>query len=170
VRNRFTKLSLAGLLILTAGQIPAQNAGTHTAEVQAIKENEARWSREFEMRDLEKIVAHYADDAIMMAPGLPAASGKDTILSALREMLADNAFLLRFHTSRVEIAESGDLASSQGSYTVTMTDPRTGKAVTSSGSYVTVYRKEAGGWKAVSDIASPGPAAAAQTSTDQGEK
>ena len=164
MRNRFTKLSLAGLLILAAGRIPAEDAGTHAARIQAIRDNETRWNREFEVRDLEKVVAHYSDDATMMAPGLPAASGKDAIRAVVEQMVADAALSLKFQTSRVEIAESGDMAWSQGSYTMTMTDPGTKKPVTSSGSYVTVYRKEAGGWMAVSDIASPGPGPGGQAS------
>jgi len=37
-----------------------------------------------------------------------------------------------------------------------MTDPATRKPVTSSGYYVTVYKKDGGAWRAISDIASPG--------------
>ena len=164
MKSRITKLSLAGLLILAAGRTPAQDAGTHAAEVRAIQDNEARWNREFEARDLEKVVEHYSGDATMMAPGLPAASGRDAIRAVVEQMVADSALSLKFRTARVEVAGSGDMGWSQGSYVMTMTDPRTGKPVTSSGSYVTVYRKEAGRWKAVSDIASPGPAPAAQAS------
>ncbi len=102
------------------------------------------------------MMAHYADDAVMMAPGFPASSGKDAIRSAMTQMFTDPAMSLKFKTARVEIAESGEMASSMGTYTFTMTDPDTRKAVTSGGNYVTVYRKQAGGWKAVFDIASPG--------------
>ncbi|MGA3024927.1 MAG: SgcJ/EcaC family oxidoreductase [Bryobacteraceae bacterium] len=164
MKNRFLKLHLAGLLIVAAGQIPAQDAGAHAAEVQAIRDNEARWNREFEARDLERIAAHYADDATLMAPGLPAASGKEAIRSVLQHMVDDAALSVRFQTQRVEVAGSGDMAWSQGSYTLTMTDPGTKRPVTSSGSVVTVYRKETGGWMAVSDIASPGPGPGAQAS------
>jgi uncharacterized protein (TIGR02246 family) len=153
--NRHVHLSLAGLLILAAAQVPAQDAGKHAAEVQAIKDNEARWTREFELRDLEKTMAHYADDAVMMAPGFSACNGKDAIRLAIKQMLADPAMSLKFRTARVEVVASGEMASSQGTYTLTMTDPDTKKAVSSGGNYVTVYRKVAGEWKAVFDIASP---------------
>lgn len=69
-------------------------------------------------------------------------------------MLADPALSLKFHATRVEIAKSGDMAFTQGSYSMTMTDPASKKSMTDKGSYVTIYKKQAdGSWKAVSDIA-----------------
>ena len=43
-----------------------------------------------------------------------------------------------------------------------MTDKATNKPVTSTGSYLTVFKKDDdGGWKAVEDFVTPGPAPAA---------
>jgi uncharacterized protein (TIGR02246 family) len=162
MKNRSVTLHVAALLILIAGQVPARDAGKHAADVQAIKDSEVRWSREFEAKDLERVAAHYADDAVMIAPGFPAFAGKDAIRSVLKAMFADPAMSLKFQTSRIEIGDSGDMASSWGSFTGTSTDSVTKKPVTSGGNYVTVYRKQAGEWKAVFDIASPGPAPAEQ--------
>jgi len=157
----FSKYHVAALL-LAAGCLLAQGGAIPTTAAEAVRENETRWNREFEQRDVERIAAHYSDDATMMAPGFPAVRGRDAIRTALQKMLTDSAFSLRFETSRVEVSKGGDVAWSEGSYTVTMTDPNTKKPVSSSGSYVTVYRLEAGGWRAVSDIASPGPEPTAQ--------
>ena len=159
--NRLARLYLAGLLILAAGQLPAQDSAGHRAQTQTVREIEASWNQDFQQRDLEAMVAHYADDATMIAPGYSAFRGRDAIRAGLEQMLTDAAFSLRFRTSRVEVSRAGDVAWTEGSYTVTMTDPNTKQPVTSSGSYVTVYRSEAGGWRAVSDIASPGPEPAA---------
>jgi len=163
MKNRTTKFHLAGLLLLGVGRMLAQNAASQSVEAQ-IRDNEVRWNREFEQRDLDRMVAHYADDATMIAPGFPAARGKEAIRAALQQMLTDGAFSLKFATTRVEVANGGDVAWTEGSYTVTGTDPAAKKPAASSGSYVTVYRMEAGGWKAVSDIASPGPEPAVQAS------
>lgn len=158
--SRNTKLTLAALLILVAGHAPAQSAGKHTAIEQAVRQSEARWSHEFETRDVEKIVAHYADDAVLVTPGYPAFNGKEAIRTALQQMLADPGMTLKFETKRVEVGPSADMASTVGTFVVTMTDPATKKPIASSGSYVTVYRKQSGEWKAVFDIASSGPDAA----------
>jgi ketosteroid isomerase-like protein len=52
------------------------------------------------------------------------------------------------------VAKSGDVAYTQGSYTMVMTDPQTKQVINDHGSYVTTYRKQPDGtWKAVADIA-----------------
>jgi ketosteroid isomerase-like protein len=62
---------------------------------------------------------------------------------------------LSFKASKVDVAKSGDLGYTQGTYKMTMTDPTTHKPVEDHGTYVTTYRKQAdGSWKAVTDIAS----------------
>ena len=170
MKKRFMRLQVGALLILIASQVPARDGGKHAADVQAIKDGEIRWTHEFEVRDLESVVAHYTGDAVLMAPGMPAFAGKDAIRSAVKAMFADPALALKFQTSRIEIGDSGDMASSVGRYTETFTDPATGKPVKSDGNYVTVYKKQAGEWKAVFDIASPGPAPAAQTSMPKEKK
>jgi ketosteroid isomerase-like protein len=88
--------------------------------------------------------------------------GKDAILKSLTGMVS--AMDLKFQASKVDVASSGDLGYTQGSYTLGLTDPKTKKVVNDHGSYVTTYRKQAdGSWKAVADIANsetPEPAPA----------
>lgn len=132
-----------------------QSPDTHDADVQAIKADETQWNLDYAARDLDKIVSHYTDDAVLMAPGTPASSGKAAIHDAMKQMVADPTLALKFQASKVDVAKSGDLGYTQGSYTLTLTDPQTKQLINDHGSYVTVYRKQADGtWKAVSDIAS----------------
>jgi uncharacterized protein (TIGR02246 family) len=131
-----------------------QTPDTHDADVKAIQDNEAQWNQEYAAKDNDKIVAHYADDAILMVPGTPSTSGKEAIRAALKEMVADPALSLQFHATKVEVAKSGDVAYTQGTYTMTLTDPKTKQVINDHGSYVTTYRKQPDGtWKAVADIA-----------------
>jgi hypothetical protein len=44
----------------------------------------------------------------------------------------------------VEASKPGDMACSQGSYTMHMADPLSQKVIADKGSYVTVYKKQAG--------------------------
>jgi len=141
------------LAVLLAGC--AREMDTREADVRSLKDNEAQWNQEFVSKDAEKLVAHYADDAILMAPGMPPSSGKDAIRKTIKEMVSDPALALRFQAARVEVARSGDVGYTQGSYTMMFTDPASKKIVTDHGSYVTTYRKQADGtWKAIADIAS----------------
>jgi len=127
---------------------------THVADLLAIQANESQWNQDYASKDAAKITAHYADDAVLMVPGGPAISGKDAIGKALTQMLADPAMSLRFQAAKTDVARSGDLAFTQGSYTLTVTDQQTKQVINDHGSYVTTYRKQADGtWKAIADIA-----------------
>ena len=149
---KYTQIVFAGLPMLwLAG---CATSGNSQADMQALKDNELHWNQDYAAKDFDKIAAHYASDAVLMAPGLPAAAGLDAVRKELKEMMADPALSLQFQASRVEIAKSGDVGYTQGSYQMTMTDPATKNVVHDHGSYVTTYRKEAdGSWKAVADIA-----------------
>jgi uncharacterized protein (TIGR02246 family) len=127
---------------------------THDADVKAIQDKEAQWNQDYAAKDNDKIVAHYADDAVLMVPGTPSSSGREAIRAALKEMVSDPALSLRFLANKVEVAKSGDVAYTQGIYTLNVTDPRTKQIIHDHGSYVTTYRKQPDGtWKAVADIA-----------------
>jgi uncharacterized protein (TIGR02246 family) len=131
-----------------------QPVDTHDADVQAIKDNETQWNQDFASKDSDKIAAHYADDAVLMVPGTASTTGKDAIRNSLKQMVADPALSLKFQASKVDVAKSGDVAYTQGSYTMTVTDPTTKQVIHDHGSYVTTYRKQPDGtWKAVADIA-----------------
>ena len=151
--KRFATLCAISAIALTMTACN-QTPDTHDADVKAIQDNEAQWNQEYAAKDNDKIVAHYADDAILMVPGTPSSSGKEAIRAALKEMVADPALSLQFHATKVEVAKSGDVAYTQGTYTMTLTDPKTKQVINDHGSYVTTYRKQPDGtWKAVADIA-----------------
>jgi uncharacterized protein (TIGR02246 family) len=154
------------LLLTGCSQTPAD---TREADTKALKDIEAQWNQDYAAKDVDKIAAHYADNAVLMAPGVAASSGKNAIQKTLTEMVSDPALSLKFAASKVEVAKAGDLAYTQGSYTMTMTDPATKRVINDHGSYVTTYAKQQdGSWKAVADIATsemppappPKPAAA----------
>jgi uncharacterized protein (TIGR02246 family) len=156
---------VAGIAMMMAACNQAPD--THDADVQAIKNLETTWNQDYAGKNADKIAAYYADDAVLMASGMASAAGKDAIHTLISQMVTDPALTLKFQSSKVDAAKSGDLAYSQGSYTMTMTDANTKKVMNDHGSYVTVYHKQAdGSWKVVSDIATseaPPPAPAPDT-------
>jgi len=148
--TRVILCSLAALCVARYSQ-----AADRPADMQALKDTEARWNRDYVAKDLEKLLAHYADNAVLMAPGMPSSSGRDQIRKAVKEMVADPALSMTFQASRVEVSSSGDLGFTQGSYQITMTDAASKQVIHDHGSYVTTYRKQPdGSWKAIVDIAS----------------
>jgi uncharacterized protein (TIGR02246 family) len=123
------------------------------ADARAIRESETQWARAWAAKDVHRIVSHYADDASVELTGVPIMSGKDAIRARVSKTFADRNFTLSFAPVHVEVSRSGDLAYTQGAYTVTLTDPATDRPVTANGKYVIVYRKERDGrWMAIHDI------------------
>ena len=123
------------------------------AEQAKLRDLEAGFAKEIAAKDVDKVAGHYTDDAVLMGPGMPAAKGKDAIRSAIKSMTDDPNFKLAFSADRIEVSKSGDLAFTKGTYTWTVTDPKTKKPVDDKGSYVTAFQKQAdGSWKIVEDI------------------
>jgi ketosteroid isomerase-like protein len=132
------------------------------AAEQAIRDKETGWMEAYNKRDAAALQAEYEDEAAVAGFGMPLASDAAARKTMLEGYAADPALKVDFGSDRIIVADSGELASSRGHYTMTYTDPATKKPKTENGSYLTVYRKAAdGSWKAVEDFTTPGPAAEA---------
>src|SRR3569833_1465213 len=152
-------VTLCGMAIFTlsvtgCSTAPPPAPDTHDADVKAISDTEEQMVKDWATKDAAKVASHYADDAVVMTPGGEPARGKDAVLSMAKQMVADPALSLTFQASKVDVAKSGDIGYTQGSYKMTMPNPAPHKPMDDHGSYVTTYRKQAdGSWKAAADIA-----------------
>jgi ketosteroid isomerase-like protein len=134
------------------------------AAANEVKQTEAGMLAAFKARDAAKLTSYYADDAVVATPERAAANGRAAIAGITGDDLKDPGFSLDFTNERTEVAASGDLAFTRGSFRVTYTDPATRKVQNGAGNYVTVFRKQDdGSWKAVADYAVPGAAEASPT-------
>jgi ketosteroid isomerase-like protein len=148
---------LLTLLATGTGCKPPPPRDTHDADVRSITEGEVLWVRHWSTRDAERIVAHYSEDAAVMAPNMAPAIGREAILEMVKQLVRDGEFAFTFEAARVDVARSGDYGYVQGSYTLTMTDLSTKKPVTDRGSYLRIYRKQPdGAWKVVQEIRAGG--------------
>ena len=159
---RLAPLALA-VLLFGCAQAPPAPPDTRAADEKAIRDMETAWVKEFAAKDMDKIVAHYADDGTVLLSNAPTMVGKDAIRAGMKDVITDPKFALDLKTVKVDVSKDV-LAYSQGTYSVMATDPKTKKVVTETGRYVEVYKKQAdGSWKIVEDINSPeAPAAPAK--------
>ena len=131
------------------------NSATRAIAADAVKGVEAEMLAAFDAKDALRLSGYYAPDAVLAVPGRTV-QGTDAINKANAEDLSDRAFKLDFRNERTDVAESGDLAYTSGSFQVTFTNTQTKKIESQRGTYVTVFRKQADrSWKAVADIATP---------------
>ena len=129
-----------------------------------VKQTEANMLAAWKAKDPARVAAFYADDAVVALPGAPVQKGAAAIRAAADRDLKDPAFALDFTNERTDVAASGELAYTSGTFRVTFTDPATSRAQNVAGNYVTIYRRQDdGGWKAVADYAVPGAAEASPT-------
>ena len=142
------------LAALTAGcsTAPAPSPDTRAADVQAVKDVETAWLKDTATKDPDKWVSYFAEDGAGLYPGMATLVGKPAIKAAMAPFFADPNFSLNFQSTRTMASKGGDMVYTQGTYTLTMTDPKTKKPMTDKGKYLTIYTKQADGtWKAVAD-------------------
>jgi uncharacterized protein (TIGR02246 family) len=117
---------------------------------QAIRDLDEQWSKAAGAKDVDKTVSFYADDALVMPPNGAAATTKEAIRALWKDFLTDAS--LSWKTKKVEVAQSGDLAFSSGTYEVKLNDP-TGTPVNDRGKFLEVWKKQTDGtWKCVADM------------------
>lgn len=151
-------LATATAFALTGCNKSVEGKVDRAAIEKQIKDQEAQWARDYADHNAEALAGHYADDAALANPDTPLARGKEAIRKETASFAADPNLKLEFASDRVQVAESGDLAYSRGHYTMTYTDPDSKQPASGSGSYLTVWQKQAdGSWKAVEDFVTPGP-------------
>jgi ketosteroid isomerase-like protein len=143
------KIHIFVTLILFSLLCTASAADTKAIE-QVLRDLDDQWSAAAGVKDFEKIVSFYSDDAVVMPPNAPRATTKEAIRTIWKDLLTDAS--ISWKTKEVEVAQSGDLAYSSGTYEVTLNDP-TGTPVKDRGKYLEVWKKQADGtWKCVMDM------------------
>lgn len=153
-RGQRSKLAFCGclaLLLLASACNQQTPVDTRAADESAIRNLDAQWAKTAAANDLEGTVSYYSDDASMLPPNAPIATGKQAI-RAVWALLLGPEVAVSWQVSKVEVARSGDLAYLMGVYQVTVKDSQ-GKPVTDHGKLVEVWKKQADGkWKTVADI------------------
>ena len=155
---------VVGAVVVMSACAPAAPAPVDTAaEEAALKAVTAAWLEAYNAGDVEKIVAMYAEDGVLMPPHAPVATGHAAIRAFLTADTAGaKAAGPKLVPGMATAGVAGDTGWESGSYTIT---DASGAAV-DGGSYLSVSRKSNGKWLYVrdtynSDRPLPAPAPAA---------
>lgn len=137
---------LATLLMLPAF------TGEADANAKALAKMDEDWSAAAATRDVERIVSFYAEDATACPPNEPAAVGRAAVKKTWAAYFADPGFTVSWKTTKAEVAQSGELGFTSGTYESSMKGPD-GKPVKEKGKYICIWKKDKDGkWKAAHDM------------------
>lgn len=139
--------SLCILLLTACGQAPEQQTDMDQvkSEIQAI---ENAWAEALNNRDVDALMAMYADDAVILPNNGPMQSGKDAIRKELEREFAMMPAGLNYTFQTADIFGNADLVTEIG--TSTMKDA--GGNVTGTGKYTCVFEKQDGKYLVVREI------------------
>lgn len=108
-------------------------------------------------KNTDSIVAYWTEDARVAIPSQAVLSGKTAIRGMVAGMMATPGFRISWMPDSAVVARSGDLGYTYGTNEIIAPDSA-GKLVTTRGSYLTVWRKDADGrWRCVQDYSTPAP-------------
>jgi uncharacterized protein (TIGR02246 family) len=157
-------MPLVAAVLLATGGCGSTPRVDLAAEEKAVRAAETEFAKAAAAKDLDKVVAFYAEDAALLPPGEAVATSKTAIRASWTQLLALPDLEMTWTPAKIEVATSGDLAYDYGAYAMSHKNAA-GKVVNDRGKYATVWRKGAtSGWKVVvdtnnSDLPAPKPAA-----------
>ena len=131
---------------------PPPPPDTHAQDEAAIRQADMAFSTAAQAKNVDAAVAFYADDVAAMAPNESLKAGRDSARKMWADMVAMPGFSISWQPTKVDVARSGDLGYTIGTYELTMNGPD-GKPMVDRGKYAEVWRKQTdGSWKVVVDI------------------
>jgi uncharacterized protein (TIGR02246 family) len=147
--NRAAKIAWIGAcllfgLVALAGYAHAAAGGDEAA----IREQTTSWIKAYNGGDAKAIAALYAEDAVLLPPGAPAAKGRAAIREFMtKDIAGSKAAGAVFHVNpKTDVGVSGDMGWESGTYWVTVKG-----ATVESGKFLSVSRKKDGKWLYIRD-------------------
>lgn len=130
----------------------AENVISISPVERTLRDLDAQWSKAAAAKDLERTIAYYSDDAIVLPPNAASAATNEAIRNVWKDLLATPGLVITWQPNRVQLAKSSEMAWVSGTYELTMTDP-SGKPINDRGKYLEVWEKQAdGNWKCRADM------------------
>jgi uncharacterized protein (TIGR02246 family) len=142
-------MTLALSLVLTmawVGNAGAQEKAS-TANVKSVIEaTNAKFATALKAGNAAEVAALYTEDAVVMAPGAPALTGKAAIAEMFGGWLASTN-VTDFTLTATEVVQAGEYAFETGAYNMIMQPKSGGDVITDKGKYIVVWKREGGVWK-----------------------
>jgi ketosteroid isomerase-like protein len=130
---------------------PPPDTGKVAVEVEA---DARKVVADYNAKDPAQAASHDAEGYVGLYAGSPNTVGADADRTSMEQQMKDPA--LHFGLTGQEtttVSRSGDMAVFESGYTFTTTDPSSGNPATENGTWVAIYRRQAGGsmklWRSI---------------------
>lgn len=121
-----------------------------SADEQMIRDIDTAWSQALQNKELEKVMANYAEDASLLPPDEPIVIGRAQIREWFARRVRLPGYLATFSPTMVKVSRSGDIAYELGTFRVTIND-ETGRPVIHRGKHLVTWEKRAGQWQVTAE-------------------
>ena len=129
----------------------AKPAVDRAAEEKALRETDLAWSAAAGKRDVDATIAFMADDGVTMSPNVPLSKGKEAIKKEWQGLLGLKDGTISWEPTVVQVAESGEMGFTSGTWKMSWTDDKKGK-VEDHGKYLELWKKSGGKWHCYYDM------------------
>jgi uncharacterized protein (TIGR02246 family) len=127
-----------------------QVTSSQEEDVAAITAVSKARAQAFNESDAQGIAVHFTEDAILMAPGAPAAQGREAVAAYYQSIFDEYKPVLESYYEEVEV--SGDMAYGRGEAKVTLTPREGGPTTTSTSKYLNILQRQPdGSWQTTHD-------------------
>jgi uncharacterized protein (TIGR02246 family) len=148
----FSKNEPASISAQSTTGSESENANNMRPVERILRDLDAQWSKAAAAKDLERTVAYYSEDAVVLPPNAMSAATKETIRNVWKDVLAAPGLVITWKPIKVKLGRSGDMALVSGTYELTVNDP-SGKPDNDRGKYLEVWEKQPdGNWKCAADM------------------
>ena len=141
---------LAVASVLLAGSMAgfAYAASSRGADEAAIRAQTTSWEKAYNGSDAKTLAELYAEDALLLPPGVPGVKGRAAILAYFTKDIASSqaAAAIIALNPKTDVGVSGNMGWESGTYKVTVKG-----AVVESGKFLSVSRKKGGKWLYIRD-------------------
>ena len=122
------------------------------ADIQAIKDLEAKWAAAANTGDIESIMSLLTDDVIMLSANEPIKEGKEAVRAAILADLEESA-LENTKVMVVEVRLAGDWAYARGTWGGTNIPKAGGESSQFVGKWIDIFERQPdGSWKVICNM------------------
>ncbi len=143
---------MAALLLVPAWLGCSSGEADQAAVRAALDDNRRAFMEVYSAGDVERTIAMYSADAVLMPQYQPALVGHDAIRTYLKQMFDQAQIKLTLSSEEITIVDEG-FAYDRGRYSLTAQGKRGGSTTDDVGKYLVLWRKQSdGSWKIERDI------------------